>query len=233
MKTILVVAAHPDDELLGCAGTVARHVLEGDRVCIAILAEGATSRALMRDEVAGRLEIQGLRAAASQAAEVLGIDTLKFYDLPDNRLDSLERLDVVKVVERIIEDCAPDVVYTHHVGDVNFDHEIVQRAVYTACRPFPSQRVAQILAFETVSSTEWMPPGSGKPFNPNWFVDITSTLPLKLKALEAYQSEMRPWPHSRSTNAVEHLARWRGASVGVEAAEAFVLLRNVRHEQRR
>lgn len=142
-------------------------------------------------------------------------------------MDGVDLLDVVKHVEELIASIDPRIIYTHHIGDVNIDHMMTQRAVLTACRPLPGSNVETILAFETVSSTEWMPPASGSAFAPNWFVDITDMLDKKLEALGAYESEMRDWPHPRSLKAVEHLARWRGASAGVEAAEAFVLLRQV------
>lgn len=227
MKQILVVAAHPDDELLGCAGTIARHVAAGDHVHSVILAEGATSRSADRSRASHEGELQGLAAAARKAAAILGVTSLHFLDFPDNRMDGVDLLDVVKRVEELIASIDPRIIYTHHIGDVNIDHMMTQRAVLTACRPLPGSNVETILAFETVSSTEWMPPASGSAFAPNWFVDITDMLDKKLEALGTYESEMRDWPHPRSLKAVEHLARWRGASAGVEAAEAFVLLRQV------
>ncbi len=227
MATVLVVAAHPDDELLGCAGTLARHVIAGDAVHIAILAEGSTSRNDHRDIAEASDELQALRLAAQKAGEILGVQSVTCQGLPDNRMDSVDLLDIVKIVEALISEHEPQIVYTHHVGDVNIDHELTHRAVFTACRPTVGHSVERLLAFETVSSTEWTPPGSRPAFVPNWFVDISTTLKRKLEALRAYTTEMRDWPHPRSTRAVETLARWRGATVGVEAAEAFVLMRHV------
>ena len=126
-----------------------------------------------------------------------------------------------------MDEFQPQVVYVHHAGDVNVDHRRLHEAAVTACRPTPGHSVMRLLSFEVASSTEWQPPGSGSAFQPNWFVDISAQLQRKCEALEAYASEMRPWPHPRSSTAVEHLARWRGAQVGVEAAEAFCLLRNI------
>lgn len=230
MKTVLVVAAHPDDELLGCAGTIARHVRAGDEVHIAILAEGSTSRDQQRNAASRGAELNALVESAQAAGRTLGVHSVECLGLPDNRLDSVDLLDVVKAVEALIVRRRPNIVYTHHVGDVNIDHEIVHRAVYTACRPIPGHAVERLLAFETVSSTEWTPAASGVAFMPNWFVDISSTLDAKLAALAAYESEMRDWPHPRSLRAIEHLARWRGATIGVDAAEAFVLMRHVDRE---
>ena len=140
-------------------------------------------------------------------------------------MDSVDLLDVVKSVEERIEKLQPDVVVTHHAGDLNIDHQITHQAVITACRPQPGQTVKRILSFEVPSATQWQSPTIGNPFVPNWFEDISESLDLKMEALHAYQSEMREWPHPRSLRAVEHLARWRGALVGCEVAEAFMLNR--------
>jgi N-acetylglucosamine malate deacetylase 1 len=142
-------------------------------------------------------------------------------------MDSLELLDVIKVIEEYVNRIQPDIVYTHHVGDLNIDHQRIHEAVITACRPIPDHPVKTLLFFEVPSSTEWYSFESGKFFAPNWYMDISDVFDLKLKALKVYQAEMRVWPHPRSLMAVEHLARWRGASVGVEAAEAFMVGRNL------
>ena len=143
-------------------------------------------------------------------------------------MDSVDLLDVVKEVELFIEKLQPKVVVTHHAGDLNIDHQITHQAVITACRPLPGQTVKRILSFEVPSATEWQSSDYGRPFVPNWFEDISDALELKIKALKAYESEMRKWPHARSIKALEHLARWRGASMGVEAAEAFMLIRDIK-----
>lgn len=222
-RSILVVAAHPDDEVLGCGGTIARHTKAGDAVHVVIMAEGVTSRSTRRDREKSAKALGTLSATARRANKILGVRTLELLDLPDNRMDSLDRLDVIKAVEAVVARHRPDTVYTHFSGDLNIDHRITHEAVCTACRPLPGQPLRTVLFFEVPSSTEWQPPASAAAFAPNWFIDIAATLPLKLKALEVYSSEMRDWPHARSIEALEHLARWRGASVGTEAAEAFVL----------
>ena len=226
-QTVLVVAAHPDDEVLGCGGTIARHVDVGDDVHILIAVEGATSRQEQRDRRRAAAELTVLAKAAHRAGEILGAADVELLDWPDNRLDSLDRLDLIKQIELRIERHQPQVVYVHHAGDVNIDHRRLHEAVVTACRPTPGHSVQRLLSFEVASSSEWQPPGSAPAFQPNWFMDISAQWERKRAALEAYDSEMRPWPHSRSLQAVEHLARWRGAQVGVEAAEAFCLLRQV------
>lgn len=227
MKKILVFAAHPDDEVLGCGATIARHSKSGDEVHVVILAEGVTSRDEKRNREQRRLELSGLNKAASAAKDILGVSSLNIHDFPDNRMDSVDLLDIIKVIELHLERIKPEIVYTHHAGDVNIDHQRVHQAVVTACRPQPMQSVKTILFFEVPSSTESQTTGSALPFVPNWFVDISATLDAKLKALQVYSSEMRPWPHSRSMETVEHLARWRGGSTGVEAAEAFVVGRHL------
>ena len=227
LNRVLVVAAHPDDEVLGCGGTIARHADAGDQVQVLIVAEGATSRQEQRDRLQANDELSALAQAAQKAGSILGAAGVEILDLPDNRLESLDRLDLIKRLEQRIDRHQPHVVYVHHAGDVNVDHRRLHEAVITACRPTPGQPVRRLLSFEVASSTEWQPPGSAPSFQPNWFVDITSQWPRKREALAAYASEMRAWPHARSIEALEHLARWRGAQVGVEAAEAFCLLRQL------
>lgn len=227
MGKILVIAAHPDDEVLGCGATIARHVKRGDEVHIVILSEGATSRDAQRDCEKRGVELSDLAEAAHKAKEVLGVSSLTLHDFPDNRMDSIDLLDVVKVVEQHVAIVEPEIVYTHHAGDVNIDHRIIHHAVITACRPLPGRSVRTLLFFEVPSSTEWQTTGSAPSFTPNWFVDVSDTLNDKLIALQAYQAEMRPWPHPRSLKSVEYLARWRGSVVGHEAVEAFMLGRLV------
>jgi LmbE family N-acetylglucosaminyl deacetylase len=224
---VLAVAAHPDDEILGCGGILARHADAGDDVHVLIVAEGATSRDDRRD-AAGRCdEMAGLRQAARAAAGVLGAHPPVFLGLPDNRLDQLALLDVVKAIEAVVAPLAPAVVYTHHGGDLNIDHRIVHQATLTACRPLPGSSVEAIFAFETLSSTEWASPASGDAFRPTRFVDISGQLERKLKALRCYAGEMRAFPHARSEDAIEALARVRGSSAGIEAAEALAVIRQV------
>jgi LmbE family N-acetylglucosaminyl deacetylase len=227
MNEVLVIAAHPDDEVLGCGGTIARHADAGDQVKVLIVAEGATSRQEQRDRLQAGGELSALAQAAQTAGSILGAAGVELLDLPDNRLDSLDRLDLIKHIEQHIHRHQPQVVYVHHAGDVNVDHRRLHEAVVTACRPTPGHPVRRLISFEVASSSEWQPPGSAPAFQPNWFVDISDQWQRKRQALLAYSSEMRPWPHARSLEALEHLARWRGAQVGVEAAEAFCLLRQL------
>ncbi len=224
---ILIIAAHPDDEILGCGGTIAKHSSLGDFVKILIVAEGATSRQKSRDRSQIKEGLCQLKNSAKKASFIVGAKNIEFLDLPDNRLDSLDRLDLIKLIEEKINSFQPKIIYTHHIGDLNIDHRRIHEAVITACRPTPQNNISKIFSFEVASSTEWQPPSSGKCFEPNWFVDISNFFETKMKALSVYESEMREWPHSRSLKAIDSLSRWRGAQIGVEAAEAFTVIRSI------
>ena len=227
---ILVIVAHPDDEILGCGGSMAKWVKDGNEVHVLILAEGSTSRGKIRDRKDHKVELTHLSEAANEAGQIIGIDSINLMDYPDNRMDSVDLLDVIKTIEKYLEKIKPEVVLTHHFGDLNIDHRLVHEAVITACRPYPDHYVKRILTFEVPSATEWRSATINNLFVPNWFEDISLTLDLKVKALEAYHLEMREWPHPRSLKAVKHLARWRGSSIGCEAAEAFMLIREIIHK---
>jgi len=224
---VLVVAAHPDDEVLGCGGTIARLAREGHEVHIAILGEGITSRSRTRDE-ASRVDAEALRARAREVAKLLGGRSLLTQDLPDNRFDTVPLLDVVKVVEEWVGAIRPQVVYTHHSGDLNIDHSVVHRAVLTATRPIAGCDIMEICAFEVPSSSEWAFGQFTKPFQPNVFVDVSETLGLKLRAMRLYETEARPFPHPRSREALRAAALKWGSVAGLKAAEAFELVRSIR-----
>jgi N-acetylglucosamine malate deacetylase 1 len=226
--SILVIAAHPDDEVLGCGASIAKWSEAGQEVHVVIMAEGITSRDSAQNSESINKGLSSLEESAHKAADVLGVTSVKLLGFPDNRMDSLDRLDVVKAVEVEIKRLRPDTVVTHHCGDVNIDHRIIHEAVVTACRPQPGESVRRLLIFEVPSSTEWQPPGSNTAFEPNWFEDVSETIDRKIEALKFYQSEMREWPHPRSLENVNHLARWRGASIGCHAAEAFILMREIK-----
>jgi len=226
-STVLVVAAHPDDEVLGCGGTIARHADAGDQVHVLIAAEGATSRQQYRDREQVSDELSALVRAAQRAGSILGAASVELLGLPDNRLDSLDRLELIKLIEVYINRYKPQIVYVHHAGDLNIDHRRLHEAVVTACRPIPGHCVTMLFTYEVPSSTDWQTPGSGPAFQPNWFIDISRQLERKMIALSEYSTEMRKWPHTRSLETLNYLAKLRGSQVGHEAAEAFHLLRNV------
>ena len=229
-KTILVVAAHPDDEILGCGGTIAGHTKEGATSHILILGEGITSRDEQREVDARSDEIKKLKNQAKRAASIIGAASLETLSFPDNRMDSVDLLDVIKAVERSIKKFRPHIIYTHHSGDLNIDHRITAKAVVTATRPVNGTSVREVYAFETLSSTEWSFTAPNYHFYPNYFVDIESTLQQKIKALNAYSSEVREFPHPRSKEVLTSLAKVRGAQAGLKAAEAFSLIRKIVHQ---
>jgi LmbE family N-acetylglucosaminyl deacetylase len=219
-RRILVVSAHPDDETYGAGGAIARHVRQGDHVTVLILTDGVTAR---HDVTAPQ------QAAARKACAVLGVEDVRFAGLPDQQLDGMPLLEVIRPIYTLIKDLRPQVVYTHHRGDANQDHRAIFAATMVAVRPFGDNPVEQVLCYEVASSTEWGPPFPEWAFLPNTFVDIELTLELKLAAVEAYretfQSEVKPFPHPRSPEAVRIYAQQRGISVGLRAAEAFVVVR--------
>jgi len=221
-KRILVVAAHSDDEALGCGGTIARLVAEASDVHILFLADGEKARGTTESEA-----VAERRSMAQAAAAILGANAPTCLDFPDNRLDSVDLLDLVQAVERHAAPVRPEIVLTHFPADLNVDHRLCAQAVLTAFRPLPGQTVRSILAFEVPSSTEWQFRGAAECFAPNAFFDISDQLETKLAALKSYEKEMRPFPNARSMEAIEALARWRGATIGVAAAEAFVVLRTI------
>lgn len=219
---VLVVAAHTDDEALGCGGTIARHVAEGDTVYAVFLADGVSSRV-----GADQVDLTRRMQTAECARVILGITENFYLGLPDNRMDSIPLIDVVQQLERIIDKLKPRIVYTHHHGDLNIDHRITHQAVMTACRPLPGSSVGVIYSFEVMSSTEWATP-TLDPFLPNHYVEVSDYLKTKLEAIKAYQFEIRTEPHSRSIEHLEFLARHRGHAVGVMAAEAFINVRTIK-----
>ncbi|MFZ0862832.1 MAG: GNAT family N-acetyltransferase [Candidatus Sulfotelmatobacter sp.] len=228
LGSVLVIAAHPDDEVLGCGGTMARLRADGHDVKIAILGEGMTSRYRTREE-ADRSLLCNLREHSRRAADVLGVKDLFLYDLPDNRFDTLPILDVVKIVEELVEKHAPHTIFTHGCADLNVDHHVTHRAVLTATRPIEGHSVRNLYAFEIPSSTDWsfhrLVPG----FEPNTFFNIESTIDVKKRAMACYETEVQEFPHPRSLEGLEVVARRWGTVVGCKAAEAFELVRSVVH----
>lgn len=225
---ILVVAAHPDDEILGVGGTIAKHVEAGDAVYGLILGEGQTSRFDRREE-AGNEIVERLHGDTERAAAVLGIRKMYFENFADNRFDSVDLLDIVKAVERRIRELRPVIIYTHHRGDLNVDHRMTYQAVLTATRPMQDQPVKEIYTFETVSSTEWNFSYGQEQFAPNVFVRLTEAqFEKKLAAMEEYKTELCAYPHPRSLEMLRASAvRWGGVAGG-HYVEAFETVRIIR-----
>ena len=222
----LVIAAHPDDEVLGCGGTIARSAQDGDEIYIAILGEGITSRNQSED-VEEKL-LNQLHTCSQRAAELLGAKDLFLYRLPDNCFDSIPLLNIVKIIEGLVERIRPQVIYTQHGGDLNIDHTIVYRATLTATRPLAGCLIKDIYAYEVPSSTEWAFGRFEPSFQPNVFVDISETLEKKIQAMELYESERRVFPHPRSPEALKAIGQRWGSVVGKYYAEPFELVRSVR-----
>ena len=223
-KRILIVVAHPDDEVLGCAATIAKLNKQGHTVTTLILGEGKTSRDDVRNCDQRRDDIKILREEIDKANEIMGVEKVFIKDFPDNRFDSVDLLDLVKVIEKIKKDIEPDIIFTHYENDCNVDHLMTYKAVMTATRPMANETVKKVYAFEVMSSTEWRFPLS---FSPNVFFDIGDTIDIKIKSMRCYQSELCEYPHPRSLEAIKIRAQDWGSKVGVFYAEAFQLIREI------
>jgi LmbE family N-acetylglucosaminyl deacetylase len=223
---IKVIVAHPDDEIIGVGGTIAKHVDSGDEVSVLILAEGKSSRFNSYDEFCKDI-LEEYINETEQALAALGVSKFKLFSLPNNRFDGMELIDIVKIIENEINLYKPDVVYTHYYGDMNVDHQQTSKAVTIACRALPGCSVHEILMFETLSSTE-SSLGIGIGFTPNYFVEISKQVEKKLNAMSCYKSELREEPHPRSISSIKRNSELWGSKVGVDSAEAFVVSRIVR-----
>ena len=217
-KKILVVAAHPDDEVLGCGGTIMKHASRGDEVAVLFMTNGVGARGSDIEAIKQR------KLSAEKVKKILKIKKLIFLDLPDNQLDTVPLLEIIKKIESVIKKFNPDTIYTHYINDLNIDHEITCRAVMTASRPQPKMRLKEIFSYEILSSTEWQIDRNSA-FSPNFFNDISKEINSKIKALKSYSSEMRDYPHTRSIENQISQNKIRGASVGLKYAEAFSILR--------
>ena len=228
-KKVLVIAAHPDDEVLGCGGAIARHIFDKDIVEVIILGEGITSRSKIRNVEKDRKKLDQFKEKTKKANKILGVNNIIFENLPDNRFDDVNILDITKKIEKVIFNFKPNIVYTHSGLDLNRDHQITNEAVITACRPQDAYFLNKILLFEVPSSSEWST-SEKEQFSPNYYIDISSHFKKKMKSLQIYKSEIKKWPHPRSFKGIEHLARLRGAQVGCDFAESFYLVREVNFE---
>jgi LmbE family N-acetylglucosaminyl deacetylase len=226
-KNIMIVAAHPDDEILGCGGTMSKKIKEGYKVDVVIMGQGLTSRKNYQSKNKIKKNIIKLKKSSLSANKFIGATSVKNLLLPDNSMDSVNFLKVVHLLELEIFNKKPSIVFTHHLGDLNIDHKITHQAVITACRPVPNFCVKKIYSFEVVSSTEWQSSSNNNPFVPTYFEDISDHIKDKINALKYYDSEMRKAPHARSYENVKNLAKFRGSSIGVMAAEAFITIRDI------
>ena len=218
-KKVLVIAAHPDDEVIGCGGTIAKHIDLGDKVHVLFMTNGIDSRNnSTSDDVLKR------KKSSEKVLDILGIENMHNFDFPDNKMDSIPLLDVVQKIEKVVVELKPDIIYTHHIGDLNIDHKITHEAVMVACRPQKNMSVKEIYAFEVLSSSEWMTPKIDT-FSPNYFNNISNYIEIKRSALSCYDNEMRESPNSRSIENIIRLNALRGNSVAIDYAESFEILR--------
>jgi len=223
---VAIFVAHPDDEIIGVGGTIIKHVQEGDNVSVIIVSEGKSSRAIKYEDFDEKV-IDKYILETQKALEIVGVKKFKILKLPNNRLDRLDLIDIIKAIEVEINKVEPQIIYTHFYDDLNIDHRLVSQAVVTAARALPGKSVKEILMFETLSSTE-QASAIGKFFSPNLYVDITEYLQQKLLAMECYKSELHNPPHPRSIEMIEKNAQVWGAKCGINAAEAFVVSRIIR-----
>lgn len=224
-KKILIVAAHPDDEVLGCFGTVSKLIKEGYEAYTLILGEGKTSRLDTRKVEENKEQLEILNDEIKKANDIIGIKKCFVYAFPDNRFDSVDLLDIIKVISKIKEEIKPDIIFTHYENDLNIDHKITYQAVITATRPIENESVKEIYSFEILSSTEWQYPIS---FSPDVFFDIQDTIELKLNAMQCYKSELCLYPHPRSLEGIELNAKYNGMRVGKNYVEAFKSVRVIK-----
>jgi len=226
-KRIMLVVAHPDDELLGCGATMHKLINEFNcKIHLVILGEGLTSRTAQRDVKKWQKELNTHRQNIKKAQKTIGYHSVSINDFPDNRFDTVALLDIIKVIEREKVIFKPEVIFTHHYGDINIDHRRTFDAVITSCRPLAQETVKTIISFETPSSTEWIASTDKKQFIPNIFFEIKDkNLNAKICAMELYQFEKRDFPHPRSPEALKIQAQRWGVSIGCSYAEAFCLVR--------
>jgi len=233
---VLVIAAHPDDEVLGMGGTITKYVKDGHELKIVIMATGIISRRSseytnltsyqVNEKIIEKMkgQVNALQKDAIKAAKIMGVKNIEFVDFPDNEMDKISNLEITKKIESSIADFRPDVVFTHSQNDINVDHRMIYDATITATRPHSKYQVKKVISFEVPSSTEWYFPAK---FSPNIFVDISKELTAKIRALSAYKTEIRDFPHPRSKEGLTVIAKRWGTVSGFSAAEAFCLVRQL------
>jgi len=228
-KKILLVIAHPDDELLGVGGTMNRLIQEQKCIVrVVILGEGITSRSNNHDVKKWEKELAVHKENIKDAQNCIGYQELSIYDFPDNRFDTVPLLDIIKVIEKEKKEFNPEIIFTHHGGDVNIDHQRTFEAVITSTRPMEYEKVSTIITFETPSGTEWIASSDPRRFIPNLFIEVSlDNVNSKIKGMECYEFEKRAYPHPRSPESLTILAQQRSIMVGREYAEAFCVVRSV------
>lgn len=221
-EVVLVVVAHSDDESISMAGTIAKHVKKGDKVYVVSMTNGVSSR-----HYADADQVEHREISSDLASKELGFQWVARYDFKDNAMDGYPLIEVVKAVEKVKSEYKPTLVYTHSGADLNVDHRVVANAVLTAFRPQPNENCKELRLFEVASATDYGNKAITGSFEPNLFVNISDEWSSKVRALEAYSSEMHDCPHSRSIKGIENLAKLRGNQIGYKLAEAFEVLRKI------
>jgi N-acetylglucosamine malate deacetylase 1 len=219
---VLVIAAHPDDEMLGLGGTLAKHASQGDEVHVLMITEGSSTQYKDNPEM-----IEQKKCEIAMVKKILNFAEVHFVNLPDMQLDTLAHIDVNSPISKAIEELSPKVVYTHFYGDVNKDHRVIFESTMVAVRPSKYSSVKKVICFNTPSSTEWNIQQAHTAFMPNMYVDISEHLEDKINALKQYESEIREYPHPRSAESIRIHANYWGSHIGVEAAEAFMVVREI------
>ena len=235
---ILVIVAHPDDEVLGMGGTIKKFTKNGDKVKIVVMATGIAARRSTnfqnntkyqineRDQKTIKKQIREIRSQSKKAAKILGVNDIEFLDFPDNEMDTVSNIKITKAIESIINKFKPSKIFTHSHADINIDHRLIYEATITATRPNSKNNVEEVYSFEIPSSTEWFFPTT---FQPNVFIDISKEIQNKLKAMSAYKTELQKFPHPRSIESLEHISRRWGSVSGFLAAESFYLVRQLKN----
>ena len=226
-KRIMIVVAHPDDELLGLGATMHKLINEYEvQTHVVILGEGITSRGEKRNPEMWHEELKTHKQNIKDAQAAIGYHSVSTYDFPDNRFDTVALLDIIKVVEKEKEEFQPEIIFTHHGGDLNIDHQKTFEAVVTATRPMKDEVVKTIITFETPSGTEWQASSDPRRFIPNLFIEVSEDdIEAKIKGMESYEFEKREWPHPRSSIALKIICQKNGVNIGVDYAERFSIVR--------
>ena len=225
MKKVLVIVAHPDDEVLGMGGTIAKLAKNGCVVDVMIVTDGSSSQYRDSDHLAEIIEAK--KKETSNCADILGVRDIYYGELPDMKLDTIPHISINQAIEEVIEKVQPDTVFTHFWGDVNSDHQNVYKSTLVTVRPLMGQVVKELYCYRVPSSTEWTPNKADTMFMPNYFVDIEQYAEQKYKAFACYTTELRDYPHPRSVQYLREIDKAAGLRVGLMAAEEFVLLRKV------
>lgn len=226
MERVLVISAHPDDEVLGMGGTIAKYASNGSEITLLIVTDGSTSQ--YRNDPNLEMIIQEKKEETRKSADILGIKEVVYGNLPDMKLDSVSHIEINNVIEQVIEKVHPSIVYTHFYGDINKDHRMVYESTLVACRPTSRQCVKKVFLYSVPSSTEWNVQINSAVFLPNWYEDISGTYAeKKYLALECYSKELRDYPHPRSIQYVKNADIVEGNRVGLQSSESFMLVRSV------